>query len=92
MTMFELGMSVPADLQYAEMLRLVAAQAARQAGGVEAEAVAFGADVERAVRACVSGAAAPDIAVVVRGRVAEVEVVLTCGQTITVARALPLDV
>ena len=92
MTEFELGMSVPADLQYAEMLRLVAAQAARQAGAIEAEAVAFGADVEQAARDCVSGAAAPAIAVLLRSHNAEVEGLLTCGRTIRVARALPLDV
>ena len=91
MTLFELDMSIPADPQFAETLRLVAAQVARQAGANEADAVSFGDEVERALRQCF-GSRAGQIAVVLHGRTAEVEVVLTCGRTIRVARALPLDV
>jgi hypothetical protein len=84
-------MTIPADPQFAETLRLVAAQVARQSGANEADAVGFGADVERALRDCI-GTQGGQIAVTLYGRAAEVEVVLTCGQTIRVARALPLDV
>jgi hypothetical protein len=90
-TPFELEMSIPADLQFAETVRLVSAQAARQAGANEADAVSFGGDVERALRECPPGAGGR-VAVVVYGRAAEVEVVLTGARTIRVARALPLDV
>ena len=91
MTPFELAMSIPADPQFAETLRLVAAQVARQSGANEADAVDFGADVDRALRDCFGSDRRP-IAVTFYGRAAEVEVVLTCGRTIRVARALPLDV
>lgn len=91
MTPFELDMSIPANPQFAEILRLVAAQVARQSGANEADAVSFGDDVERASRDCI-GNNGSQIAVALYGRAAEVEVVLTCGRTIRVARALPLDV
>ena len=84
-------MSIPADPQFAETLRLVAAQVARQAGANEADAVSFGDDVARALRECL-GKVASHIDVILHGRAAEVEVVLDCGRTIRVARALPLDV
>ena len=91
MTPFEFDMSIPADPQFADTLRLVAAQVARQSGANEADAVSFGADVERALRECLDTAAG-QIDVILHGRAAEVEVVLNCGRTIKVARALPLDV
>ena len=84
-------MSIPASPEFAETLRLVAAQVARQSGANEADAVGFGDDVERALRDCI-GSDGREISIVLYGRAAEVEVVLTCGRTIRVARALPLDV
>ena len=88
---FQLDMSIPASPEFAETLRLVAAQVARQSGANEADAVGFGAEVERALRDCI-GNDGRQVAVTLYGRAAEVEVVLTCGRTIRVARALPLDV
>jgi hypothetical protein len=47
---FQMNLSVPDDRRYAGMLRDLAVHGARQAGHSEAEAAAFGREVEQAAR------------------------------------------
>lgn len=77
---FELKMSIPPDARFAETVREVAMHAARQSGCSEAEAEAFGAEVEEFIRehidTCAPGASVPlllrradgPIEIVVEGR------------------------
>jgi hypothetical protein len=85
---FELTMAVPREPRYAETLRLLAAHGARQAGADEAQAEAFGAEVEREAQALAGRATVATIAVVLRGRAGAIETVMTCGETVRVGRSL----
>jgi hypothetical protein len=87
---FELTMTVPRDVRYAETLQLLSAHGARQAGADEAQAEAFGVEVERAVQALCERASNSTIAVVLSGRAGAIETVLTCGETVRVGRSLAL--
>ena len=84
MTPFELSLSVPPDPRFAETMRLVAVQAVQQVGGSEAEAAAFGADVERAMRECMTPPG-KNVEIAVNVQDGEVEMVMTCGRTIRIA-------
>ena len=88
MSAFELTMLVPPELRYAETLRLLAVHGARQAGADEGQAEAFAADVEHAAHRFATGHHGLAIAAVFSGRTGAVEAVLTCGDTVRIARAL----
>ena len=90
MTGFALTVSMPGDARFAECLRALAAQAARQVGCEPADADTFSTAVVDAAQACFAGAGhSGDIPIVIRQTVAELEVLLECGRTIRVARPLP---
>jgi hypothetical protein len=94
-TPFELTVTVPADRRFGDTVGAVAAAAARQAGIDEPAAVAFGADVERALHGCLEGQPAAgdgQITVLVRRDSAALEVMLTCATGVKVARTLRIDV
>ena len=88
MSEFELTMLVPPDSRYAETLRLLAVHGARQAGADEGQAEAFAADVEHAAHRFATGHQAAIITAVFSGRTGAVEAVLTCGETVRIARSL----
>jgi len=80
---FELQMSIPPDVRFAETVREVAVHAARQSGCSDEEAEAFGAEVEDIVREhiehCAPGTSLP---LVVRRADGPVEVLVE-GRTLT---------
>ena len=80
---FELKMSIPPDVRFAETVRELAVHAARQSGCSEADAQAFGAEVEDIIRehieTCATGASVP---LVFRRAAGPVEV-LVQGRTLT---------
>jgi hypothetical protein len=74
---FEFQLSVPRDEQVAVIIRMLAEQAARYAGCSEHGAVAFGAQVEEAVRVQLNGAQPHgSIPVVVRRMTGPLEVLV----------------
>lgn len=80
---FELSISLPADVRFAETARELAVHAARHAGLSDAKAHAFGDEVVEVLRAHIAdGAAGGRVPLVVRRAGGPVEV-LVDGRTIT---------
>ncbi len=95
MSAFELTLSVPADERYADTLLALAEHSARHAGCDEPATAEFIAAIDDAWRGCLRGGTANQdggIAIVLRLRTGELEAIFTCGRTVRVAHALPLDV
>ncbi len=89
----EVTISVPADVRFAGVVRVLAAQVAREAGCDAGAAEAFGAEVDAVVAARLAGPCETgSLVVVVRRMSAQVEVRVTGGRTVTVAGARSLDV
>lgn len=87
---FDLRVTVPADPQYAEMVRGVVVHGARHAGCLEADASAFGGKVEEAIRDMLA-AAGPDasVSIAVRRVRGPMEVVVSSDRG---ARTLAVDI
>jgi hypothetical protein len=80
---FELKMSIPPDLRFAETVRELAVHAARQSGCSDEEAQAFGAEVEDIIREHIeTGATGASVPLVFRRAAGPVEV-LVQGRTVT---------
>ena len=81
---FELNVSLPTDLRFAETARELAAHAARHAGCIEERARAFGEEVEGVIRGYLeSGGAGPSLPLVLRRRAGPVEALIN-GRTIAI--------
>jgi hypothetical protein len=80
---FELNVSLPYDVRFAETARELAIHAARQAGYGEEEALAFGGDVERVVQSHIAnGGSGTHIPLIVRRAHGPVEVLIN-GRALT---------
>jgi hypothetical protein len=80
-----LNVSLPSDTRFAATMRELAVHAARHAGCADARAVAFGAEVETAIRGHIEAAGSgEDVPLVFRRTSDVVEVVLN-GRTLTVS-------
>jgi hypothetical protein len=77
MDSFELNVSLPNDVRFADTARELVVYAARQAGHTEEEARAFGRDIEGLIRRHMNGPASPNpIPLVVRRANGPVEVII----------------
>ena len=85
---FDLRVVLPADPQFAEMVRGLAVHGASRAGCAEAEATAFGRTVEDAARDMLASGSGAQVSVVVRCGNGPMEVVLSDERG---ARTLSLD-
>jgi hypothetical protein len=80
---FELNVSIPADMRFAETIRELAVHAAKYVGCSEAKARAFGQQVEAATRGYIeNGGGKPSLPLVFRRRTGPVEV-LVDGHSLT---------
>jgi hypothetical protein len=80
---FELKMSIPSDVRFAETVRELAVHAARHSGCSDADAQAFGAEVEDFIREHIeTGASGTSVPLVFRRAAGPVEV-LVQGRTLT---------
>src|SRR4051812_23168852 len=72
---FELHLSLPHDVRFADTVRSLAVQAARYAGCVGTRADAFGSDVADLARRCLADdESGPDVLVVLRRAAGPIEV------------------
>lgn len=89
MVTFEFHVAIPADRSFAVMIRNVVAHGARQAGSADDAAVAFGRDVEDAVREMLGAAGVHEqLTLVLRKQDGPMEVVINDGRA---TRTLALD-
>jgi hypothetical protein len=90
MTAFDLTMQLPADVDFAPMVRDLALHGARQCGCADSIVTAFGREVEAAARQALAGAAgAQPIHVAVRRDQGPMEVTIGSGDG---ARTMTLEV
>lgn len=87
---FDLNVTVPADTQFAEMVRDVVVHGARDAGCADADAAAFGRKVEAAVRETLAAAApSASVSIAVRRLSGPIEVVISGDRG---ARTLAMEI